>query len=120
MNIVRFEKIIKRTKNEHLYAYLEAIGNAMKRKKKIAIRYHTFRSGFKEHIVSPYYLVISSGMYYLLCNKDGKEDIGHFRLDRITGIKILEDIQRPISKLQVYNVGRPRDSVSGSKYHKRS
>lgn len=42
-------------------------------------------------------------MYYLLCNKDGKEDIGHFRLDRITGIKILEDIQRPISKLQVYN-----------------
>ena len=52
------------------------------------------------------------GKYYLICNRDGYDDIAHYRVDRITDIKLLDDqYARPFKELrdaygQQFDLGR--------------
>ena len=48
----------------------------------------------KEYIVNPYQMVVTNGRYYLIGNIDKFDNIAHFRIDRIKGIKIVEDSVR--------------------------
>ena len=47
--------------------------------------------------VSPYGLFFTNGNYYLLCRYQGKENISHYRVDRIQSPVLLED--QPIEPL---------------------
>ncbi len=42
----------------------------------------------KQYTVSPYYLIISDGNYYLLAYDDGKRDVRTYRVDRMKNIKL--------------------------------
>lgn len=69
----------------------------IKEKRKIAFRYH---GNEREMIVSPYYLVICIGRYYMLCNTKGKENISQYRLDRMNAVRVLESGSTKIEDLQ--------------------
>lgn len=49
----------------------------------------------KHYIVSPYQMAATNGRYYLICNCENHEGIVHFRLDRITNIRLLDTGARP-------------------------
>ena len=96
---VKYVDVIRRTNNERLFEYLIMIGSAMKKKRKISFFYKkNGTKSEKEYIVSPYYLVISSGKYYLLCNKDGKESVAPYRLDRMEEVVVKKGA--PIRKIE--------------------
>lgn len=46
--------------------------------------------------VSPYAMVATNGRFYLIANKDGYDDISHYRIDRIAAAEVIpERFQRP-------------------------
>lgn len=53
----------------------------------------------REYVISPYQIATKEGKYYLICNYDKYDDILNYRLDRIRGIKILDEIANPFEKL---------------------
>ena len=44
----------------------------------------------RKYIVNPYYMAVSNGRYYLICNNDKYKNISSYRVDRIINIKILD------------------------------
>lgn len=47
----------------------------------------------RKYMVSPYEIVVSHGRYYLLCCKEPYREISHYRIDRITEMKLLENFE---------------------------
>lgn len=46
--------------------------------------------------VSPYAMVATNGRFYLIANKEGYDDISHYRIDRMAAAEVLSDrFQRP-------------------------
>ncbi len=75
---------------------VEVCHEAIDRKRKIIFNYNDFNESGRLAVktkgikASPYYTVVSSGRYYLICNVDGTDDLKHYRMDKITGIDVLE------------------------------
>ena len=44
----------------------------------------------REYLVNPYQMVATNGKYYLIGNYDKYDNVINFRLDRITGIRLLD------------------------------
>ncbi|MBR3447213.1 MAG: WYL domain-containing protein [Oscillospiraceae bacterium] len=54
----------------------------------------------REYLVSPYEIAVSHGRYYLICCKEPHRTISHYRIDRITDIRIIEQFERlPVEQL---------------------
>ena len=86
---VKYREMLKRTKNAYVYNYLVEIGKAIKRSRKVSFRYRkNGRLTDKVFKVSPYFLIISGGWYYLICNTDGKEALSHYRIDRMEQVEM--------------------------------
>lgn len=86
---VKYREMIKRTKNASIYNYLVEIGKAIKRSRKVSFRYRkNGRLTDKVFKVSPYFLIISGGWYYLICNTDGSDALSHYRIDRIEQVEM--------------------------------
>ena len=45
-------------------------------------------------------MVATNGRYYLICNYDKYDDASHYRLDRITGIKMLDIPAKPMKMVK--------------------
>ena len=102
--------------NKQLFLTIESLDDAMSRGRKVSFHYNSYeldeklrpglnprkdRSGkAREYSVSPYQIVATNGRYYLICNTDNHDDVGHYRLDRITGISVLEEPARPIRSVK--------------------
>lgn len=79
---------------------IEMIDNAITTDKKIRFHYHRYgtdckthlntdeNGNVKEYIVSPFHMLSANGRHYLLCNRDGYDDLSHFRLDRMTDVRM--------------------------------
>ena len=48
----------------------------------------------REYLVSPYEIAVSHGRYYLICCKEPHRTVSHYRIDRITDIRIIEQFER--------------------------
>ncbi len=79
-----------------MYA-LDTVNEAISSKKKISFVYNSYGTDFKSHprrkepyIVNPYQMVANNGKYYLIGNYDKYDDIAHFRLDKMTDVRILD------------------------------
>jgi len=84
--------------NAQLLYVLDAINDAISEGRKISFIYNDYGTDFKLHprrdeayIVSPYQMVANHGFYYLIGSYDKYDDISHYRLDRMTGVKLLEE-----------------------------
>lgn len=97
--------------NKLMYA-LDKINDAIAEKKKISFIYNSYGKDFKLHprrdtayIVNPYEIVANNGKFYLICNSDNHPDLAHYRLDKMTGVEILEEKVRSKKEIKEFANG---------------
>lgn len=87
---------IRHTDNFELYSILDSLDNAIEQKRKVEITQCTYNVNGQlvdRHvsIVSPYYIVASRSMYYLICYAGRFDDVENRRIDRISAVKVLNE-----------------------------
>lgn len=89
---------LQHSDNKQLMYALDAANDAISQKKKISFIYNDYGTDFKLHprrdepyIVNPYQMVVNNAHYYLVGNYDKYDNISHYRLDRMTCVKILDE-----------------------------
>ena len=98
---------LNHTDNKHIMIVVDTLNDAIEEKKKVEFVYNSYGTDFKLHprenspyLVSPYQMVASNGRYYLLANSDKYLDITHFRIDRITDIRMTELPIKPAREIK--------------------
>lgn len=104
---------MERAENNELFWNLECIGDAIEANRKIGFFYNKYgtdrklhRTTEKKHLVNPYYIAIANGRYYLVGNNDKYSDITHFRIERISGIEIVDSARKPKEQLSDFRDGQ--------------
>ena len=89
---------LHRTQNKQAMYSLDSINDAIAGKKKISFIYNEIGTDFKMHprreesyIVNPYQIVANNGKFYLIGNYDKYDNVAHFRIDRMTDVRVLKD-----------------------------
>lgn len=98
--------------NKELTYTIEILDEAMSRNRKVKFFYNSYATDKKlhnrlddsgkprEYIVNPYQIAAANSRYYLICNLDKYDDVANYRIDRITGIQLLDEPRKPMSKVQ--------------------
>ncbi len=99
-------------KNEELFYNIDIIDEAIAKRKQLSFNYLEYHTDGKLHpritrngktrrfTVNPYYIAATNGRYYLICNNDWFDSVTHFRIDRITNLKLLETPAKPESEVK--------------------
>ena len=89
---------LRRSDNEQIMNSIDVISDAVNSHKKICFVYNNYGTDFKLHPrriepykVSPFQMVTTNGRYYLIANTDGHDNISHYRIDRMTDVKMLDE-----------------------------
>lgn len=103
--------------NKQLFYTIEILNEAISKKKQVELIHSSYGTDLKLHpatdengnvkkqIINPYQIVATNGRFYLICNNDHYDNIIHYRLDRITGIKLLKTPVKPIRSLPEAKTG---------------
>lgn len=101
--------------NEELFDNIDTISRAMEEGKKIGAVYNYMGPDHELHpvygdpdyhqLLNPYAMVIRNGFYFLICNKDNYDDLTHYRIDRMTDIRIEDKPIKPVRELSDYRSG---------------
>ncbi len=98
--------------NKQLFYTIEVLDDAISQMKQAAFCYNSYGvdkklhprlnedGSVKEYIVSPYQIAAANGRYYLICNTQPHDNVSHYRLDRITDIRLLDTAMRPAKTVQ--------------------
>lgn len=88
--------VSRKTDNSSVFKNIGSIDQAISRRVKISFVYMQYGLDKKLHprrndlyIVNPYGMVCENGNYYLLCVKDGKSGLSHYRIDLMKDVRIL-------------------------------
>ncbi len=94
---------LNRTVNKQAMYSLDKINDAISDKKQISFIYNTVGTDFKlhpkrerEYVVNPYQIVANNGRFYLICNYDKYDNVSHYRIDRMTDVRILDKKIKPM------------------------
>lgn len=101
--------------NEKIYYNVDKLHDAIINGKQIAFKYYVYNTDKKkqlrnegdDYIISPYSLAVSDENYYVISHYPKYEGLSHFRVDRMTDIRIL-DIKANDIKLitdENFNIG---------------
>ena len=90
--------------NEDIYRSVDTLSEAINEKRKVSFRYfeydldkkRKYRNGGNEYVVSPYSLTVSDENYYLISHYPKHNDLTHFRVDRMSDIKIIDEISTDV------------------------
>ena len=89
---------LKRSDNEQILNSIDVISDAISTHKKISFIYNSYGIDFELHPrrddpykISPIQMVTTNGRYYLIANTDGHDNISHYRIDRMTDVKMLDE-----------------------------
>ena len=103
--------------NKQLLYTIEILDEAIADKRQARFNYVSFGTDkknhprknengeIKEYRVNPYQIATNNGRYYLICNLDGTDGIRHYRLDRISNIKLMESKALPPECLDEFKNG---------------
>ena len=92
----------KMPNNKQIFYNIEVLDEAISKGKKVEFRYNDFETDKKLHprvssngeprkyVVNPYQMAATNGRYYLIANYDKYDNISHYRVDKISDIKILD------------------------------
>ena len=93
---------LQRSDNSAVERALDTLNDAISKNKKVSFIYNSYGTDLKLHprreepyIVTPYQMVATNGRYYLICNYDKYDDISHYRIDKMTDVKILKEKAKP-------------------------
>lgn len=103
-------------KNKDLFLNIELLDEAINKFRQVSFNYNKYSLDKKsklvlkpqlnkegterEYIINPYQIVATNGRYYLICNNDIYDNVSHYRLDRITNIKILNENQKSMKEVK--------------------
>lgn len=97
---------LDRTINKQAMYSLDAINDAISAKKKIEFIYNDVGTDFKLHPrrsepykVNPYQVVACNGRFYLISNYDKYDNVAHFRIDKMTDVRILDEKVKPMKQV---------------------
>ncbi len=97
--------------NKELFLNIETLDEAISTGRQVSFRYIEYGADKRPHprcnadgrpreyTVNPYQMAAANGRYYLIANCAPHEDIIHYRLDRIVGIRLLDTAARPVKEL---------------------
>ncbi len=98
---------LRKADNKQLMYVIDKLNDAIDAKRKVALYYNTYGTDFKLHkkrpekdVINPYQMVTANGFYYLIGNFDKYDDVAHLRLDKITGIEILDEKVKPARQVE--------------------
>lgn len=93
-------------KNPELFYTIEILDEAIAKGKQVAFTYNSYGIDKKlhprkneEYIINPYQMAAANGRYYLICNYDKYDNVANYRLDRITGIRLLDAPVKPMKQV---------------------
>ncbi|MBQ2828089.1 MAG: WYL domain-containing protein [Clostridia bacterium] len=98
--------------NKELFYTIEVLDEAISKGRQVAFKYNNYSTDKKqyprkdsegkarEYIVNPYQMVATNGRYYLVCNYDKYDNSANYRVDRITGIRLLDTPVKPMKKVK--------------------
>jgi len=90
-----------KTMNESIYYNVDEIHSGIASDKQIAFKYfeysvtkeRRFRRGGEEYEVSPYALTWNSENYYMIAYDSRREQIRHYRVDKMTSIRVTDKLR---------------------------
>lgn len=96
--------------NPALFYNIDIIDEAIEKKKQITFHYNKYGADKKlhkthSHRVSPYQLILHNQRYYLMGRNEYKQNIGYYRLDRITDIALTDERIVPVTSVEGYEKG---------------
>jgi len=104
-----------KTLNETIYYNVDTLHTAITQNTKIAFKYYEYdinkqkklRNDGEDYIVSPYSLSFSDDNYYLIAHYPKYDKLTHFRVDRMTQIRILNEKNTNINEVmnENFNLG---------------
>ena len=99
-----------KTDNGALFYNIDIIDAAIEEGKQIAFHYNKYGADKKLHKtseqrVSPYQLILHNQRYYLMSCNEKHKNLGHYRLDRITEIRLLDEPATPLKSLPGHEFG---------------
>ena len=99
-----------KTDNQALFYNIEIVDAAIEKKKQIAFCYNKYGADKKLHKtsdqrVTPYQMILRNQRYYLIACNEKWKNLGHYRLDRITDIRLTDESATPIRSLPGHENG---------------
>lgn len=96
--------------NEEIYYIIDTLHDAIINKNKVKFTYSKRNIDVKNQKsyteknfqVSPYALIWKNDHYYLVCNNEKYENLMNLRLDRMKGVKELDEPCRPVCEVSEY------------------
>ena len=102
----------KYKENKELFYTIEILDEAISTRKKVSFCYNEYGIDKKPYhrkdengnpivyIVSPYQMAATNGRYYLIGNRNVYPDVSNFRIDRISGIHLLDEPVTPMKQVK--------------------
>ncbi|MGN1077165.1 MAG: helix-turn-helix transcriptional regulator, partial [Candidatus Gallimonas sp.] len=99
-----------KTENKSLFWNIEIIDEAIEKGRQITFDYNKYGADKKlhktsSHTASPYQLILHNQRYYLVFFNERWKNMGHFRVDKMTNVKITEDPLTPLRNVKGYENG---------------
>lgn len=105
-NIEKVDEGVK-VDNKQLFYTIEVLNNAIEQGKKVEFQYNVYdidgklkpKKEGKFYKVNPYYMANNKAKYYLICNYDKYDNLGNYKIDCISNIRILDEKIKPLKSL---------------------
>jgi predicted DNA-binding transcriptional regulator YafY len=94
--------------NRQLFYSIDILDEAIERRRQVSFLYNRYDADKKRrprvqengsnfiYTVNPYQMVATNGRYYLICNTEPHNNISHYRLDKISEIKLQKTPAKPM------------------------
>lgn len=107
---------LSRGNNKDLFYNVEILDEAIVNDKKVTFTYNKYKQDKKlhktnEHIVSPFFTFLVNQCYYLMGASNLFNDVGFFRIDKITNVKILDEKRENLKDFKGYANGLDLDKL---------
>lgn len=98
--------------SQQLFYTIEVLDEAISKGRQVSFTYNSYGTdkklhprkdgsgNIREYIVNPYQIAAANGRYYLICNYDKYDNVANYRLDRVTDIKLLQTLAKPMEQVK--------------------
>ncbi len=99
-----------KSENPALFYNIELVDEAIESERQISFDYNLYGADKKlhkthTHTVTPYQLILHNQRYYLMSKSEQWQNMGFYRLDRITNMALTDKKANPITKIPGYEHG---------------
>lgn len=99
-----------KTQNKDLFLNVDLVDEAIENEKQLLFDYNKMGADKKlrrtaHHKVSPYQMVLHNQHYYLMAYNEKQCDVAFYRMDKITNMRISDDVRTPLRTIDDYKNG---------------